>query len=192
MSTAACSSDGDSADAAAATTTSPASGRAPSTPPTGPVTLDAQPQRIVSTSVTLTGSLLSLDAPLIGTGAQPKSTVTNDQGLFTQWADVAAERDVEVLYQGQPNVEKITAAAPDLIVVSTSGADSPAQQVARCRRSHRRCCSTTPTSLAGPDHQLAAAVGKEDRATELLAEFDARIDEAQRGSHRHCRTARPR
>ncbi|BCN47034.1 MULTISPECIES: Fe2+-enterobactin ABC transporter substrate-binding protein [Prescottella] len=181
MSTAACSSDGDSADAAAATTTQ--SGEWPRTvdTATGPVTLDAQPQRIVSTSVTLTGSLLSLDAPLIGTGAQPKSTVTNDQGLFTQWADVAAERDVEVLYQGQPNVEKITAAAPDLIVVSTSGADSAAQQVATLSQiAPTLLFDYSDKSWQDLTTQLAAAVGKEDRATELLAEFDARIDEAKR------------
>ncbi|WFR72655.1 hypothetical protein P9209_01370 [Prescottella defluvii] len=146
LTTVACSSDDTSAEAPTSTGTE--SGEWPRAVETarGPVTLDAQPQRIVSTSVTLTGALLSLDAPLIGTGAQPKSTVTTDQGLFTQWADIATGRGVEVLYQGPPNVEKITAAAPDLIVVSTSGADSAAQQVETLSKIARRCCSTTPTS----------------------------------------------
>lgn len=99
----ACSSDTESNEDAStpATDSSESSGEWPRTVETadGPVTLDAQPERIVSTSVTLTGTLLALDAPLYGTAAQPPSTVTDDDGLFTQWADVAAERDVEILYQ---------------------------------------------------------------------------------------------
>ncbi len=35
----------------------------------GPHTLESQPQRIVSTSVTLTGSLLAIDAPVVASGA---------------------------------------------------------------------------------------------------------------------------
>ncbi|WP_433609318.1 Fe2+-enterobactin ABC transporter substrate-binding protein [Prescottella agglutinans] len=180
LTTVACSSDTDSADAA--TPTGAQSGEWPRTVETarGPVTLDAQPQRIVSTSVTLTGSLLSLDAPLIGTGAQPKSTVTDDRGLFTQWADVAAERDVEVLYQGQPNVEKITAAAPDLIVVSTSGADSAAQQVETLSHiAPTLLFDYSDKSWQDLTTQLAAAVGQEARAKELIAEFDAKVDDAK-------------
>ncbi|MCL2533760.1 MAG: Fe2+-enterobactin ABC transporter substrate-binding protein [Nocardiaceae bacterium] len=180
LTTVACSSDDTTADASTSTGTE--SGEWPRTVETarGPVTLDAQPQRIVSTSVTLTGSLLSLDAPLIGTGAQPKSTVTNDQGLFTQWADIAAERGVEVLYQGQPNVEKITVAAPDLIVVSTSGADSAAQQVETLSKiAPTLLFDYSDKSWQDLTSQLAAAVGKEDRAQELLAEFDAKVDAAK-------------
>ncbi|PTR24099.1 iron complex transport system substrate-binding protein [Rhodococcus sp. OK519] len=179
LTTVACSSSDDSADAAA---TSTQSGEWPRTVETakGPVTLDVQPTRIVSTSVTLTGSLLALDAPLIGTGAQPKSTVTDDQGLFTQWADVAAERDVEVLYQGVPNAEKITAAAPDLIVVSTSGADSAAQQVETLSKiAPTLLFDYSDKSWQDLTTQLAAVVGKEDRAQELLAEFDAKVDGAK-------------
>lgn len=181
LTTAACSSGDESADAGAATTAP--SGAWPRTvdTATGPVELDTQPQRIVSTSVTLTGSLLALDAPLIGTGAQPKSTVTNDQGLFTQWADIADERDVEILYQGQPNVERITAAAPDLIVVSTSGADSAAQQVATLSQiAPTLLFDYSDKSWQDLTTQLAAAVGKEERATELLAEFDAKVDDAKK------------
>ncbi|WP_305093549.1 Fe2+-enterobactin ABC transporter substrate-binding protein [Prescottella sp. R16] len=179
LTTAACSSGDTAADT---TTTSSTSGEWPRTVDTarGPVTLDAQPQRIVSTSVTLTGSLLSLDAPLIGTGAQPKSTVTTDDGLFTQWADIAAERDVEVLYQGQPNIEKITTAAPDLIVVSTSGADSAAQQVETLSKiAPTLLFDYSDKSWQDLTTQLAAAIGREDRAKELLAGFDTTVDRAK-------------
>ncbi len=68
--TVACSSNDDVAETSPVTT---GSGEWPRTVETadGPVTLETQPERIVSTSVTLTGSLLALDAPLVGTGAQP-------------------------------------------------------------------------------------------------------------------------
>lgn len=180
LTTVACSSDNtDTADAATAGTQSAQWPRTVETA-RGPVTLDAQPQRIVSTSVTLTGSLLALDAPLIGTGAQPKSTVTTEQGLFTQWADVATDRDVEILYQGQPNAEKIMAAAPDLIVVSTSGADSAAQQVETLSKiAPTLLFDYSDKSWQDLTTQLAGAVGKEERAQELLAEFDAKIDRAK-------------
>ncbi|WP_226437995.1 MULTISPECIES: hypothetical protein [Rhodococcus] len=99
----ACSSDddGSAADSTASSAAAETTGQWPRTIETaqGPVTIESQPQRIVSTSVTLTGSLLALDAPVHGTGAQPASTVTTESGLFTQWADVAEERGVEILHQ---------------------------------------------------------------------------------------------
>ncbi len=46
--------------------------------------LDSKPLRIVSTSVTLTGSLLAIDAPVIASGATtPKNRFADDQGFFT-------------------------------------------------------------------------------------------------------------
>lgn len=48
----------------------------------GTHTLESQPQRIVSTSVTLTGSLLAIDAPVIASGATtPNNRVADDQGF---------------------------------------------------------------------------------------------------------------
>ncbi|WP_346777461.1 Fe2+-enterobactin ABC transporter substrate-binding protein [Rhodococcus sp. HNM0563] len=146
----------------------------------GPVTLDAQPERIVSTSVTLTGTLLALDAPLYGTAAQPPSTVTDENGLFTQWADIAADRDVETLYQGEPNIEAITAATPDLIVVSSSGADSTLDQVELLSRiAPTLVYDYSDKSWQDLTVQMAEAVGAEERADELLHEFDTKVDEAK-------------
>ena len=52
----------------------------------------------VSASVTLTGSLLAVDAPVTASGAtMPNSPVADDQGFFTQWSDVAKEKDVKAL-----------------------------------------------------------------------------------------------
>lgn len=59
----------------------------------GTHTLESQPQRIVSTSVTLTGSLLAIDAPVIASGATtPNNRVADDQGFLRQWSKVAKER----------------------------------------------------------------------------------------------------
>lgn len=93
--------------------------------PQGPLTLQQQPQRIVSTSVTLTGTLLAINAPLVGSGATARRTsVADDRGFFTQWSQVASERGLQPLYVSEPNAEAIAAAAPDLIVIAATGGDS--------------------------------------------------------------------
>ena len=60
----------------------------------GTHTLESQPQRIVSTSVTLTGSLLAIDAPVIASGATtPNNRVADDQdsalALYDQLSTIA-------------------------------------------------------------------------------------------------------
>lgn len=56
----------------------------------GTHTLESQPLRIVSTSVTLTGSLLAIDAPVVASGATtPNNRVADAQGFLRQWGDVA-------------------------------------------------------------------------------------------------------
>lgn len=178
---AACSSDPDS-DAATTGTTAASDQNWPRTvtDETGSVTIEQKPERIVSTSVTLTGSLLALDAPLIGTGAQRASDVTDENGLFTQWADIAAERGVETLYQGEPNVEKITAADPDLIFVSATGGDSALDQVDTLKQIAPvvvlRYDDKSWQDLSG---QIAAAIGAEAQADALVAKFDQQLDDAK-------------
>lgn len=62
------------------------------------VTIDSRPKSIVSTSVTLTGSLLAADAPVKATGiTQANTPVSDDKGFFTQWGDVAEQRGVKAL-----------------------------------------------------------------------------------------------
>jgi iron complex transport system substrate-binding protein len=58
----------------------------------GPHTLESQPLRIVSTSVTLTGSLLAIDAPVVASGATTPNRVADGQGFLRQWSDVAKAR----------------------------------------------------------------------------------------------------
>jgi iron complex transport system substrate-binding protein len=53
----------------------------------GLLTLDKQPSRIVSTSVTLSGTLLAINAPLVASGATMANTSgAAEQGFMRQWA----------------------------------------------------------------------------------------------------------
>jgi len=91
----------------------------------GLLTLDKPPQRIVSTSVTLSGTLLAIDAPLVASGATiPNTNVASEKGFMRQWDSIADQRGVKALYQSEPNAEAIIKAKPDIIIISTTGADS--------------------------------------------------------------------
>ena len=91
----------------------------------GTHTLPSQPLRIVSTSVTLTGSLLAIDAPVVASGATtPNNRVADAQGFLRQWGDIAKQRKVARLYIGEPSAEAVAAEMPDLILISATGGDS--------------------------------------------------------------------
>ena len=92
----------------------------------GDTEIPAAPERIVSTSITITGALLAIDAPLAASAATtPVEGLTDENGFFSQWADVAVERGVEVLYPNlEIDIEAIIAADPDLIILSMTGAEA--------------------------------------------------------------------
>lgn len=147
---------------------------------TGSVTIDEKPERIVSTSITLTGSLLAMDAPIIGTGAVRPSSVTDEDGRFAQWADIADEKGVETLYQGVPNIESIVTAEPDLIFVAASGADSAMEHVNTLKQ-------IAPVVVLRFDDkswqelsiQIAGIIGTEKQTEEVIAKFDQQIEDAK-------------
>ena len=99
----------------------------------GSTTIEKAPERIVSTSVVLTGSLLALEAPSVASGASgvgsgDENSGTDKDGFFTHWGDIARERGVEVLYQNSElNLEAVANAAPDLILIAPVGGDSTAE-----------------------------------------------------------------
>lgn len=91
----------------------------------GTHTLPQAPQRIVSTSVTLTGSLLAIDAPVVASGATtPGNRFADGQGFLRQWSEVAKARQLQRLYIGEPSAEAVAAQMPDLILISATGGDS--------------------------------------------------------------------
>lgn len=100
----------------------------------GELTLESQPERIVSTSVTLTGSLLAVDAPVIATGVTGENVedLSDENGFLIQWSEEAKEAGVEKLWDNTaPDAEKAVGYAPDLIVVSKKSGDSAFDQIDR-------------------------------------------------------------
>lgn len=83
-----------------------------------------KPRTILSTSVTVTGTLIAIDAPVVA------SATAGDQQFFAQWEQVAKQRDIEPLWPvGSVDTEMAYAVMPDLIVVAATGGDSVAELV---------------------------------------------------------------
>ncbi|WP_106506774.1 Fe2+-enterobactin ABC transporter substrate-binding protein [Brachybacterium timonense] len=133
-----------------------------------------QPQRIVSTSVSVSGTLLAFDAPVVASGS------AGNGKFFAQWADVAEKRDVANLWAaGEVDLESVHAYEPDLIVVSASGADSVADQVADLQE----IAPTIVVDYGGQTWQqlaeeLGEATGLEDNVKTTVSDFDAYVAEA--------------
>ncbi len=143
----------------------------------GPLTLHAPPQRIVSTSVTLTGALLSIDAPVVASATVRHSGgVTDKTGFFSQWADVALARGVVPLYQGEVNADAVLEMQPDLIVISATGGDS-------ALKSRDLLATIAPVLVVNYDDRrwqdvaalLGEATGHEAQAAAISQQFEADI-----------------
>ncbi|WP_082070685.1 Fe2+-enterobactin ABC transporter substrate-binding protein [Gynuella sunshinyii] len=143
----------------------------------GEVTLNQPPLRIVSTSVTLTGSLLAINAPVIASGGTNANTAVADQhGFFRQWSTVAQERGLKPLYQMEPNAEAIVSVNPDLIIIAATGGDS-------ALKLYDQLASVAPTMVVSYDdkswQQLARLFGEisghEEDADELIRAYDQRV-----------------
>ncbi len=146
--------------------------------PQGPLTLQQPPRRIVSTSVTLSGTLLAINAPLIGSGATSRnSSVSDAQGFFTQWSEVARARHVKPLYVSQPNAEAIAAEAPDLIVIAATGGDSALKLYDQLRTiAPVLVVDYGDKSWQALALQLGSITGHEADAKKVIAQFDQRVD----------------
>lgn len=140
-------------------------------------TLESKPTRIVSTSVTLTGSLLAIDAPVVASGATtPNNRVADGQGFLRQWGDIAKQRKVARLYIGEPSAEAVAAQMPDLILISATGGDSALAL-------YDQLSAIAPTFIINYDDkswqalltQLGAITGHEKQAAGRIAAFDKQL-----------------
>ncbi len=143
----------------------------------GSHTLSSQPLRIVSTSVTLTGSLLAIDAPVVASGATtPNNRFADDQGFLRQWGDIAKQRKVARLYIGEPNAEAVAAQMPDLILISATGGDSALSL-------YDQLSTIAPTLVINYDDkswqellkQLGEITGHEKEAAARISQFDQQL-----------------
>lgn len=132
-----------------------------------------QPKSILSTTVSTTGTLLAIDAPVTVT-----ATDANGE-FFPQWADVADQKGVEKAWAaGAPDIEAAIAASPDLIVVALTGQDAMVDQVAELQ-------GIAPTIVVDYGEQawqdlateLGEATGSENTAEKAISDYDALVDE---------------
>lgn len=147
----------------------------------GAVEIPSQPERIVSTSVTLTGSLLAIDAPVVASGATAANTAVADgQGFFTQWGEIAADRGVVPIAGTDIDVEKVIGQDPDLIVVAKTGADSAVDL-------YDQLSAVAPTIVIDYGNKtwqevteiLGDATGHESEAASVVSTFEETVENAK-------------
>jgi len=145
----------------------------------GTTEIPEQPGSVVTTSPSLAGTLLALDVPVTAIAATTPTELTDDQGWFTQWSDIATERGVEVLYENlDPDLEAVELQAPDLIIASASGADSSVE-------TYDQLSEIAPTVMLDYSSStwqdtaevIAEATGTQANLDTLLTEYDAALDE---------------
>lgn len=145
----------------------------------GAVTLKHPPKRIVSTSITMTGTLLALNAPLVGTGATiPNTNISDNDGFFTQWGEIAKQRGVKPLYQTEHNAEAVIQANPDLIFIAETGGDS-------ALKLYEQLKDIAPTVVLNYGNKswmeladvLGNFIGLERKAENLVEEFNHKIEQ---------------
>lgn len=147
----------------------------------GELTLASQPLRIVSTTPSVTGILLAMEAPVIASAATTPSILTDDKGFFSSWAAIADQRGVEVLYPNlEFDIEAVIAWDPDLLIVSSTGADSVLQHYAEIEAQNipALVVDYSDTSWQELATRLGQALGLEEEAAAAIARFDAYAKEA--------------
>lgn len=139
----------------------------------GEVTLDAPAERVVSLEWGLTENLLSLGVEPVGQA---------DVEGYNTWATVEPlDPSVpDVGFRGEPSLDAIAALEPDLVVTTTDLPENVIEQLAE---------SYPVVALRGSDASdplghmrrtvevLGAATGHDDEAAQLLADFDAAVEE---------------
>lgn len=147
----------------------------------GTHTLTQAPTRIVSTSVTLTGSLLAIDAPVIASGATtPGNRVADGDGYLRQWGDIARARHVQRLWIGEPIAEAVAGQMPDLILISATGGDSALAL-------YDQLSAIAPTIIVNYDDKswqevltlLGTLTGREQQAAARIASFNTQLAQAR-------------
>jgi len=136
------------------------------------------PQRIVSVSVTMTGHLLALDAPVVGSQVMP-GPFTDDTGFFVQWADKATEEGIEPVYANTDvDLEAITALEPDLIIGAAAGGDAAGEY-------YDQLSQIAPTLIYRYDNiswedlttKLGEDLNLQDQAESVLADYQSTVQE---------------
>lgn len=146
------------------------------------VEVPAHLSRVVSTSVTLTGTLLAIDAPVVGSGgSRPNATGLDEHGWFSHWSKIAGERGVQSLYTDQKvDLESIMAAKPELIVVSKTGGDSAMDQYEQLRQiAPTVVIDYNSSDWRSVTKRVGEAVGKSAESEAILTSYDEKVAEVK-------------
>ncbi|AZD86855.1 Ferrienterobactin-binding periplasmic protein FepB [Pseudomonas chlororaphis subsp. aureofaciens] len=141
----------------------------------------AKPMRIVSTTPSVTGILLAMDAPLVASAATTPSRLTDAKGFFSQWAQVADARGVAVLYRNlRFDIEAVIASDPDLVIASATGADSVAPHRAELEAQGLTTLVVDYSNQRWQDiaTELGQRTGLERQAQAAIQRFDAHAAQA--------------
>lgn len=130
--------------------------------------IPSKPTRILSTSVTISGTLLAIDAPLVATA------LTYEGKFFRQWADVAEQREVEKAWPaGSVDLESAYLYEPDLIVVAWRGGDSARDQFTEFQQiAPTIIVDYTAQSWQELAIKLGSATGREVQAQQKIDQFE--------------------
>lgn len=142
----------------------------------GELVLASAPQRIVSTTPSLTGILLAMNAPVAASAATSPGPLTDSKGFFSQWAAEADARGVEVLCSNLAfDLEAVIGSAPDLVVVSATGADSVKAHLDELQAQELPVIlvNYSNQSWQAVARQLGEATGLEGEAEAAIRRFDA-------------------
>ena len=147
------------------------------------VEIKAEPKSIVSTSVTLTGSLLALDAPVVAsTPAKKKDEKTDDNGFFTQWSKQATDKGVKAIDGTEDNLAQTVAGSnPDLIIVAKTGQDSAAKVVESLRQLEVPVLVIDYGSHSWQDvtKTLGQATGRQAKADAVVKDYTTKAEKAK-------------
>lgn len=148
------------------------------------VEIPAKPEKIVSTAVTLTGTLLAVDAPVIASGGA-KTAGTDENGFFNQWAGKAVDQGVKPLWSLDVNLQKVAAEDPDLILVSAAGADTAAPQVDELKKIGAPVIVVDYSNQTWTDltTQIGEITGHEKEAARAITTYQDRITEVTQNIH---------
>lgn len=146
----------------------------------GETEIPADAGNVVSVSVTSTATLLSLDVPVTASATTSPGPLTDENGFFSQWADLAVEREVEPLPGPEVSLEAVGAAEPDLIVGNGFGADAIDEST------YETLSEIAPTVVLGEGdipwteltEQYAEAFDRQDRAAEITEEYQELVTES--------------
>ncbi|NRR01490.1 ABC transporter substrate-binding protein [Brevibacillus sp. RS1.1] len=142
----------------------------------GEVTLEKKPERVASVDIMGTDYFLVLDfAPIVSEGYE---STKSKSPIFAKYAEGKTVKDLG----GKTNLETLLEMDPEVIVMTSTGKGSRFEEFNKMADSIVIDFSVdAPTRLM----KIAEVIGKEDKAKQVLADFDKLKSEAKAAADKH-------